>query len=114
METQQRSLRIFWSTIKSEATRKTYTFALDKFISYYKLKDYDAVTTIQLEQLQEMVEEYVIRLKNTSPPNSVAVYYFLIKVFLEINDIDLKWKKIQLMLPQKIKASGKHLGAPMR
>ena len=53
-----------------------------------------------------MVETYVIHLKKEISPNSMKGYLTPIRTFLEINDIDLNWRKIKRLYPLKIKISG--------
>jgi len=37
---------LFENTIKSPATRKTYIYHLDKFLSFCKVKDYDELALL--------------------------------------------------------------------
>lgn len=53
-----------------------------------------------------MIETYVIHLKKKINPNSMKTYLNPIKTFLEINDIDLNWRKIKRLYPAKIMISG--------
>ena len=102
----QRSLSIFESSIKSEITKKEYKYYLDRFIDYYKIKDYDSLVSIGYEKLQVMTEDYVMDLKKRVNPNSVPTYLYPIQTFFESNDIELRWKKIRRLYPAKIKISG--------
>jgi len=47
----QRSLRLFQNSVGSEETAKQYKWYLDKFIQFYKLRDYDSMLTMDHEQL---------------------------------------------------------------
>ena len=51
MESQQYSLVMFLESLKSEESKKTYLFLVEKFISYYKLKDFDSITEIKKSEL---------------------------------------------------------------
>jgi len=55
----QRSILLFEQAMKTEATKKSYMYQLDKFRKYYHLKDYDSILTIQQKKLQIMVEDYL-------------------------------------------------------
>ena len=59
----QRSLRLFQNSVGSEVTAKQYKWYLDRFIQYYKLKDYDSMLKVEQKQIQIMVEDYVMDLK---------------------------------------------------
>jgi len=102
----QRSLLIFQNGIKSEETLKNYTYYLDRFISFYKIRDYDALVVIPQEKIQIMVEDYVMDLKKRVNPNSVPIFLYAVQAFFDSNDIDLRWKKIRRLYPAKIKISG--------
>ena len=97
---------MFQESLNSEITRKRYTYALSIFKNYYKIKDFDGIITIEKSELQKMVETYVIHVKKNVNPNSVPPYLTPIKTFLETNDIELNWRKIKRLYPNKIKSSG--------
>lgn len=103
----ERTIRIFTNSLKSPETREKYVYLVERFKKFYHLKNYDSMISIPAEKLQIMVEDYVMELKNKLSPNTVPDYYWPIKAFFESNDIDLKWKKIEKLFPQRVKASGK-------
>ena len=102
----QRSLLIFEQTIKSRYTRRNYLDHLDRFLKFTNLKDYDSILKVDPAQLQTILEDYVIHLKNTVNPNSVAVYMTGVKHFCIMNRIKVFWEIIQKMYPQRVKQSG--------
>jgi len=102
----QRSLRLFQNYVGSQETAKQYKWYLDRFIQFYKLRDYDSMLTMEQKQIQVMVEDYVMDLKNKVNPNSVPSYTYPILTFFEANDIELKIKKIKRLFPTEIKKSG--------
>jgi integrase/recombinase XerD len=103
----QRSLLLFENGIKSEATRVEYLKNLDRFKDFFKLKDYDSILGIPEKKLQEMVEDYVMDLKNKVSPNTIPTRIYPLQAFFEINDVDLKWSKIRRLFPAKVKKSGR-------
>jgi|APSaa5957512535_1039671.scaffolds.fasta_scaffold00674_2 site-specific recombinase XerD len=102
----QRSLLVFEQTIKSEKTRKNYIDHLDRFLKFTKIKDCDSLLKIEQEQLQRIIEDYVLYLKNTVNPNSVPTYMTGIKHFFVMNRKPIFWEIIQKMFPEKIKRAG--------
>jgi integrase/recombinase XerD len=106
MKNMQRSLLMFENAIKTEATRKTYLFHLQKFLDHYKIKDYDSLVKITNDKLQIMVEDYLFFLKQEVSPNSIPTIFAGIELFLSINDKVMNFKKIHKMYPPKIKKSG--------
>lgn len=101
-----RALVLFENSIKSEYTKKQYKYQLQRFLSYYKLKDYDSILKVDSKQLQIMVEDYVLYLKTKLSPNSFDAPLGALQSFLEINDVFLNWKKIRKLVPARVKKSG--------
>jgi integrase/recombinase XerD len=97
---------LFEESIKSKKSLETYTWYIQKFVDYYKLKDFDSILKIPKNEIQDMVLTYVIHTKKRVSPNSVSSFMKPIKLFLEINDVELSWKKIARLYPQKVKPSG--------
>jgi len=102
----QRSLLVFQSSLKSEVTIKQYTWYLNKFIDFYKLKNFDSICKIEPQKLQIMIEDYIMDLRKHYSPNSIPMFFYPLQSFFEANEVDLKWKKIKKLFPQKIKLSG--------
>lgn len=98
---------IFENTIKSTETRKTYLRHLNKFISFFELKDYDKLAAIPQGKMQIMVEDYVMHLKKIISPNSISVPIAAIKTFLDCNDVELRWSKINRLKPGRVKKTGR-------
>lgn len=56
----QRSLVLFQNSIHSKETLRVYQYSLDKFLKYFKLRDYDSLARMDSKMLQTMVEDYVM------------------------------------------------------
>jgi len=102
----QRSLLVFEESIKSPETRNNYIVHLKKFLEFSKIKEYDSLTKVESDQLQMILEDYVMYLKKTVSPNSVSTYMTGIKHFLIMNRVQVYWEIIQKMYPEQIKKSG--------
>jgi len=105
MPTQQ-SFLLFENSIKSESTRKTYVYHLNKFMTFVQIDEFDSLASVESEKMQIMVEDYVMYLKKSKTANSFTVPMSAIKAFLDCNDIDLRWKKIMRLMPARIKKTG--------
>lgn len=103
----QRSMLIFENSIKSSATRNTYLGHLNKFMSFCDLKDYDELAAIPQEKMQIHVEDYVMHLKKIISPNSISVPIAAIKAFLDCNDLELRWSKINRLKPERVIKTGR-------
>jgi hypothetical protein len=100
----QRSLLLFENVIKSKETLKRYKYYLDMFLKFYHLKDYDSLVSMNTDKLQIMIEDYIMDLKKRVNPNSVPTYVTPIQTFMEVNDSNLNWRKINRLYPAKIKS----------
>jgi integrase len=103
---QQHSLALFHESLQSKHSRLAYTYLVKVFREYHDIKSFDAILEISHKEIQKMVETYVIHIKKSINPNTVPTYMNPIKTFLEINDVDLNWRKIKRLYPNKIKRSG--------
>ncbi len=100
------SLLRFESTIKSDVTKRNYKRSLDLFKKFIHAKDYDSMLSIPNGKIQELVEEYIIHLKNTKNPNSIKVLFFGVKHFFVMNRVKLDWEIISKMFPETRKTTG--------
>ena len=103
---QQHSWALFHESLQSKHSRLAYTYLVKVFREYHDIKSFDAILEISHKEIQKMVETYVIHIKKSINPNTVPTYMNPIKTFLEINDVDLNWRKIKRLYPNKIKRSG--------
>jgi len=78
-------------------------------MKYHGVDSFNSLTAIDKAKLQKMVETYIIHIKKELNPNSISTYANPVKTFSEANDIDLNWRKVKRLYPQKIKRSGSFL-----
>src|SRR2546428_1342245 len=101
-----RSLLIFEAACRSEYTKRTYKFYLNKFLEFVMIKDHDKLLTLKTGALQEKLEDYVLYLKNRVSPNSLQTMTAPLELFFSMNDRILNWKKIKKLFPATIKRTG--------
>jgi len=102
----QRSLLIFEESIKSSKSKKNYLYHIKYLLKFSKIKDYDGLIKVPTEQMQTILEDYVMYLKRTVNPNSVPIYMTGIKHFFVMNRVRIYWEIIQKMYPEQVKRSG--------
>jgi len=103
----QKSIIMFHSAIKSEQTKKLYTFTLDKFREYFIIKDYDSLVSIKPKKTQEMIEDYVLYLRSKDYGfGYIHSVVCSLKLFYSMNDIICNWFKINKMKPERKKLRG--------
>lgn len=100
-----RSVIIFEEYIQSEKTREHYSYHLDKFTKYLNLKTWDEILALDISELREKVEDYVILFKNQGKsPNYIRVITFAIQSLCDSNEkLGINWKKIRKLLGKKTK-----------
>jgi integrase len=99
-------LEMLMNSVHSVQTQRQYTRTFGMFLKFAGLKNGHDVMQLETKRLTELVIDYVLHLKNTISPNSLPTYMYSVISFCEINDIELKWKKIKKFYPPKVKASG--------
>ncbi len=100
------SLTMFKESLGSKHSVDAYTWYLQKFMKFHVIKTFDDITRLDKKILQQYVELYIIQIKKEVSPNSISTYANPIKTFLEMNDIDLNWRKIKRLYPTQVKRSG--------
>jgi integrase len=101
-----RAMLVFDNAIKSEATRKAYHYALEKFCEWAKISEPDGLLQLKTEFLQQIVEDYLFYLKKRLAVNSINPIISAIDLFLTLGDKELKIKKIRKMFPERTKLAG--------
>ena len=102
----QRSLLLFESGIKSEATLKAYLYQLGKFSKFRKVVDYDSLVKIKSGKMQIMIEDYLMICKKKYRFGSIDNIFSSIQLFFTMNDVLLNFKKIRKMFPEREKSLG--------
>ena len=101
----ERSILLLKNSVKSEHSFKTYVDKLRRFMKFVGAASYDELS--RRDNLQEALEDWIIKIKQQVSPNSVPYYFYGVKSFLEVNDVELRWKKIIRMFPAKTKKTGR-------
>ena len=104
----QRSLLLFKNSIHSEETYRVYQYELDRFITYFKLRDYSSLASMDAKMLQTMIEDYVMEKKSKNLARStIKTPLSALELFCDTNDLMLNWKKTRRLLPPQKKKSGR-------
>lgn len=84
----------FINSLKSPETKKSYSYALRKYMSYHSLSNY---SDLMLADKEQKIKEYVIHLNNRGVSKSWYMTLFAsLKNFYEMNDVeDIKWNKLK-------------------
>lgn len=96
-------MAIFDGSIRSEYTRKNYASHLARFIKFAKISSVETILNIPTEDIQHLVEDYLIEMRHETNPNSVPSMIQGVRHFCVMNRIRLDWDVIRKMFPSKKK-----------
>ncbi len=99
----QRSMILFEESIRSKYTKQNYISHLNQFKKFTGIHDENQWLEFPTNDLQVMLENYILYLKHTANPNSIPSKFRGIKHFFVMNRINLNWNIIYKMFPQKQK-----------
>ena len=100
---QHRCITMFEGSIKSKYTRNNYISNLNNFKKFINVNNPEQILLISPNKLQHLLENYLLKLKDTTNPNSIPTKFQGIKHFCIMNNITLNWNIIYKMYPQKQK-----------
>lgn len=103
---EQRSMMRFDGAIKATETRRKYTFYLNKFLEFAKMKEADGLLQLQDRHLETIIEDYVLHMRKKVSPNSIPIMFAPIELFFVMNDKNLNFKRIRKLFPQTVKKAG--------
>ena len=83
--------------------KKVYKYHLNKFKKWSNVKNFDGLLQAPQNDIQILVEDYVMHLKRSVSPNTIPTYFSPIELFYVMNDVNLNFKKIRKLFPDKVK-----------
>ncbi|HEY7572279.1 MAG TPA: tyrosine-type recombinase/integrase [Nitrososphaeraceae archaeon] len=88
--------RNFINSVNSSITRYDYDKIFSYFMAYCKIKNYDDMLAIGPTKIEGVIRDYIIRLRHerSLSPATISSYIAPITHFYEMNDITIKWKKL--------------------
>jgi len=103
--TKSRSVLIFEEYLQSERTTEYYAYHINRFAKYFDLPSWDSILALEITDLKEKIEDYVIYFKNDGKSlNYIRVITFAIQSLCDSNDkLGINWKKIRKLLGKKHK-----------
>ncbi len=102
----ERSIIRFEQGIKSRQTLNNYRDHLKNFKAFAKFESFDSLITKPVDELQGIVEDYLIHIKENRHPNSVPILMLGVRHLFVMNRIPLYWEIIRKMYPPKKKSAG--------
>ena len=102
----ERSIVRFEQGIKSRQTLNNYRDHLKNFKNFAKFDSFDGLIAKSVEDIQTIVEDYLIHIKENRNPNSVPILMLGVRHFFVMNGIPLYWEIIRKMYPPRQKSAG--------
>ena len=103
----QRSLVLFYSSIKSEKTKRQYDYHLKQFKEYFIIKNFDDLAQMKDKKIQIMIEDYLLHSRDNGKQfGTMNSCLNALRLFFSMNDVVLNWVKLKKMLPERNKATG--------
>jgi hypothetical protein len=92
LDQQSKAYFNFINSLKSESTRKSYTFCIEKFLDHHE-KDLDQFLRLSQEEITNLIIKYFVDNKISNQYKNLMSA--TLKHSCEINDVVLNWKKIK-------------------
>lgn len=102
---ESRALVLFRESCKTDATKKSFLQKMGCFLRWAN-KDYESILLLPTDQLNILLEDYVLYLKKRIRPSSVYSNLLAVYLFLETNDRVVNKKKLSKLMPARIKPCG--------
>ena len=97
-----RCLTLFEESCRSKHTRQTYANLLNLFLDWAK-KDYESLLILPNDQLQILLEDYMIYCKRRFKKAGIVTRFSAIEKFLFVNDRTVNKRKLLMFLPESQK-----------
>lgn len=81
-------------------------YNLRKFRDFCGIKEYDGLLKLEPSRINQLLEDWIMELKENFSPNSIPTMYYGIELFLSMNDVTINMKKLRRMFPAKVKRTG--------
>jgi len=99
----QRSYQLFRNAIQTESTFGVYDPNLTKFLKWAKIPDYDALSRYLTDDIQKLLEDYLLFHKSRKPDirrKTIMNLFSPIELFLKVNKILYYKDALHLMFPK--------------
>ena len=87
----------FISSLDSEVTKNGYRYSLRYFMRFLKIDNYNDLLKIEPTKLEGIIRDFIANMRQDRKlsPSTVSVRIAAIAHFFEMNDVDLRWKKLK-------------------
>jgi len=94
------SFKIFLASMKSEPTKKVYTYSLKEFMKFVNIKNYDNVLKLKTKQIQKLLTNWVLHLSGKGlTAATIKSKLSAVELFLEMNTVIFHKKILHRLIP---------------
>jgi len=94
------SFKIFLASMKSESTKKVYTYSLEEFMKFVKIKNCDDILKLETKQIQKLLTDWVLHLSEKGlTATTIKSKLSAVEFFLEGNMIVFHKKILHRLIP---------------
>jgi len=94
------SFRIFLASMRSEATKKVYTYSLNEFMKFVKIKNYNDIPKLKTKQIQKLLTDWILHLSEKDlAAATVKSKLSAVESFLEMNMVVFHKKILRRLIP---------------
>ncbi len=89
----------FINSIRSPLSRKTYEFTIKKYMQYYNIQDINELLAHKDNPtiIENNIIDWLVVLRDTVEYNTRYTYYTALMTFYEINDVNLRNKRVIIL-----------------
>ena len=103
----QRSYLLFENTCRRRTTLDRYAYHLEKFRNFTKIRDFDSLSSLDVDTIQTLLENYIMHLKRIGMSGSSFKSYLNgIELFFECNRKNINKKALHRLYPEIQKLGG--------
>ena len=86
--------------MKSEQTRKIYTYSLNEFLRFSKIKNYDDLKNLKTDRIQKLLENWILHLSEKGlKAMTIRTKLSAVELFLEMNKKIFHKKILHKLIP---------------
>ncbi len=94
------SFKIFLASMKSESTKKVYTYSLEEFMKFVNIKNCDYILKLETKQIQKLLTHWVLHLSEKGlTATTIKSKLSAVEFFLEGNMIVFHKKILHRLIP---------------
>jgi len=94
------SFRIFIASVKADSSKRVYTYSLQEFMKFTKIKNYDNIPKLKNKQIQKLLTDWILHLSEKKlTAATIRSKLSAVESFLEMNMVIFHKKILHKLIP---------------